>query len=147
MKKEENGEILKTKPPKGEKSATSEKLEMRKKAREKLPSFPEPKPGEDISSGGAIEEGGDAPVDDIQPVDLEKICGDIWVLLYKLGGVLKKDFEPLTPDVKKILSPVSARLAEKYHVESYMKDEVMLAGILGIDLTTRLMKKPKEEKK
>jgi len=147
MKKEEKEQVLKTKPPKGEKAETSEKLEMRKEKRKNLPGFPKPKPGEDILNGGAIDDIEEEATDDIQPVDLEKICGDIWVLLYKLGGVLKKDFEPLTPDVKKLLSPVSARLAEKYHVESYMKDEVMLAGILGIDLTTRLMKKPKEEKK
>jgi len=148
MKKEENGEILKTKPPKGEKSATSEKLEMRKEARKKLPGFPEPKPGEDISSGGLTDEGGDAPIDDeIQPVDLEEICGDLWTCLYQLGGVLRKGFEPISASEKKLLSPVSARLAQKYHIESYMKDEVMLAGILGVSLSKRLLKKPEEEKK
>ena len=145
MKKEDNGKILKTKPPKGEKSATSEKLELRKEARKKLPPFPEPKPGEDISSGSPMEE--DLPSDDIQPVDLEEICGNIWVCLYQIGSLLKKDFEPLTPTVKKLLAPPYARLAKKYHVEKMMSDELMLAGILGVDITGRLLKKPKEEKK
>jgi len=147
MKNQENGKILKTKSPSKNKGGGSEKLEMRKEAREKLPPFPEPKPGEDISSGGLTDEGGEEAIDDIQPVDLEKICGDIWVLFYQLGGILKKGFEPLALDTRKLLEPVSARLAKKYHVESYMKDEVMLAGILGIDISKRFLKKPKEEKK
>ena len=147
MKKEEkNGEILKTKPPKGEKSATSEKLEMRKEARKNLPGFPEPKKGEDISNGLSTEENLQSP-DDIQPVDLEEICGNIWVCVYQIGALLKKDFEPLTPTVKKLLAPPSARLAKKYHVEKMMSDELMLAGILGVDITGRFLKKPKEEKK
>ena len=147
MKKEEKEQVLKTKPPKGEKAETSEKLEMRKEKRKNLPGFPKPKPGEDISSGGLTEEGGDESTDDIQPVDLEEICGDLWTCLYQLGGVLRKGFEPISASEKKLLSPVSARLAQKYHIESYMKDEVMLAGILGVSLSKRLLKKPEEEKK
>jgi len=147
MKKEENNEVLKTRPPKGEKAASSEKLEMRREARKNLPGFPKPKPGEDISSGGAIDEVEEEAIDEIQPVDLEEICGNIWVCLYQLGGLLKKDFKPLSSTEKKLLAPPSARLAKKYKVEKAMNDEVMLLGILGVSITGRLIKTPKEEKK
>lgn len=136
----------KTKVVKGDEigSERVEKLEQRKEAREKLPPFPEPKPGEDISTGSPMEEA-EEKVGDYEVVDLEETCGNLWVVLYQLGGILKKGFEPLTPDVKNLLAPPTARLAKKYHVETYMKDELMLAGILGIDLSKRLLKKPKAE--
>lgn len=145
MKNLENGKITKTKNPLKEKGGGKEKLEMRKEAREKLPPFPEPKPGEDILTGSSMEE--DLPSDDIQPVDLEEICGNIWVCLYQIGGLLKKDFKPLSSSVRKLLEPPSARLAKKYHIENAMSDELLLAGILGVDITGRFLKKPIEEKK
>jgi len=146
MRNSENGKILKTKSPSKEKGAGSEKLEMRREAREKLPPFPEPKPGEDISTGSPMEE--DLPTEEIQPVDLEEICGNIWVCLYQLGGLIRKDFKPLSSTEKKLLAPPSARLAVKYHIETYMNDEIMLAGLLGVSITGRLItSKPKEEKK
>ncbi len=77
---------------------------------------------------------------------LEEICGNLWFVLYQLGGILKKGFEPLTEDVKKLLSPPTARMAVHYHVERYMKDELLILGILGIDISKRLMAKKKDDK-
>ena len=74
-------------------------------------------------------------------IDLEEICGNLWVVLYQLGGILKKGFEPLTDPVKKLLAPPTARCAIKYDVQTYMKDEFLLLGILGVDISRRLMKK------
>ena len=85
--------------------------------------------------------------EEIQSPDLEEICGNLWFILYQLGGILKKGFEPLTENVKKLLSPPSARIVVKYNVGSYMKDEFLLLGILGIDISKRLMVKKKEDKK
>ena len=149
MRNSENGKILKTKSPSKEKGAGSEKLEMRREAREKLPPFPEPKPGEDISTGQLTEESLETEATDegIESADLEEICGTIWVCLYQIGGLIRKDFEPLTDGVRKLLEPPSARLAKKYHVEKMMNDEIMLAGILGVDVTKRLLKKPKAKPK
>ena len=82
----------------------------------------------------------------IDSLELEGICGNLWVLLYQLGGVLKKGFEPLTNDVKNLLSPPTARCAIKHHVQDYMKDEFFILGILGIDVSRRLMVKKKDDK-
>ena len=107
----------------------------------KYPIEPEEKKAEELSEspGGKNEE-------KISSLELEKICGDLWVILYQLGGILKKGFEPLTDDVKKLISPPSARMAVKYHVQDYMKDEFLLLGILGIDISKRLMVKKKDDK-
>ena len=79
-------------------------------------------------------------------LELEEICGNLWVVLYQLGGLLRKGFEPLTNDVKKLLSPPTARIALKYQIQDYMKDEFLLLGILGIDISKRLMVKKKDDK-
>lgn len=82
----------------------------------------------------------------IDSLELEEICGNLWVVLYQLGGILKKGFEPLTDNVKKLLEPPTARIAVKHHFETYMKDEFLLLGILGIDISRRLMVKKKDDK-
>jgi len=81
----------------------------------------------------------------ITAIELEEICGNLWVVLYQLGGILKKGFEPLTDNERKLYSPVSARLAIKYHVQDYMKDEFLLAGLLGISLSKRLIVRKKDD--
>ncbi|MBA7497094.1 hypothetical protein ES702_07703 [subsurface metagenome] len=111
---------------------------------EKKPPFKEllPPPEEKESSaspGGEEEEPGK-----LEAPELEEICGNLWVLLYQLGGVLKKGFEPITNDVKKLLSPPTARMAVKYEVQDYMKDEFFILGVLGIDISKRLMVKKKK---
>ena len=124
---------------------TPEQLKKLKKspAREKKPPYPYPiEEKEDISTGSQTEEN---EKEEKHSLDLEEICGNLWVVLYQLGGVLRKGFEPLTDNVKNLLAPPSARCAVKYHVESYMKDEFLILGILGIDISKRLMaKKPKK---
>ena len=82
----------------------------------------------------------------IDSFELEEICGNLWVVLYQLGGILKKGFEPLTNDTKNLLSPPSARIAKKIHIENYLSDEVLILGILGIDISKRLIKKKPKEK-
>lgn len=124
---------------------TPEQLKKLKKkpTPEKKPPFPflvEEK--EDSSTGSQTEE----KTEETDSLELEKICGNLWFVLYQLGGILKKGFEPLTDDVKNLLAPPSARMAVKYHVQDYMKDEFLLLGILGIDISKRLIKKKPKEK-
>lgn len=109
------------------------------KRTEKKPKFEEllPKPeGASSESPGGEEESGQ-----ITAIELEEVCGNLWVVLYQLGGILKKGFEPLTENEKKLYSPVSARLAVKYHVQDYMKDEFLLLGLFGISISKRLIVK------
>jgi len=134
----------KTEKNKGEKP-TPEQLKKLKKspAREKKPPYPFPiEEKEDSSTGSQTEEN---EKEEIQSLDLEEICGNLWVVLYQLGGILRKGFEPLTEDVKNLLSPPTARCAVRYHVQDLMKDEFLILGILGIDISKRLIvKKPKK---
>ena len=128
---------------------TPEQLKKLKKSpqQEKKPPYPFPIEEKEDSSIGSQTEEKEAEEEE-GSLYLEEICGNLWVILYQLGGILKKGFEPLSNDTKKLLEPPSARLAKKYHAETLMKDEFLLLGILGIDISRRLMvKKPKEAKK
>lgn len=129
---------------------TPEQLEKLKKkpTPEKKPpwKFPLENIREDTSTGSQTEEKTEEKTEETDSLELEEICGNLWFVLYQLGGILKKGFEPLTDDVKNLLAPPSARMAVKYHVQDYMKDEFLLLGILGIDISKRLIrKKPKEK--
>lgn len=129
---------------------TKEQLKKVKKSStpEKKPQFPFPiekeeKTPEESSTKSfppGSEEG------KLDSLELEEICGNLWVVLYQLGGILKKGFEPLTDDTKNLLSPPTARMAIRYHVQDYMKDEFLILGILGIDISKRLMVKKKDDK-
>jgi len=113
----------------------------RKPTPEKKPPWKFPIEEEDSSTGSQTEE----KAEETDSLELEEICGNLWVVLYQLGGILRKGFTPLTEGTKKLLSPPTARCAKKYHVESYMKDELLILGILGVDISARLIrKKPKE---
>lgn len=81
----------------------------------------------------------------ITSLELEEVCGNLWVVLYQLGGILKKGFEPLTDNEKKLYAPVTSRLAVKYHVADYMKDEFLLAGFLGISISKRLIVRKRDD--
>lgn len=125
---------------------TPEQLKKVKKKppSEKKPPFPFA-PEEEPSSTGSLTAEKVEEKEGVDSFELEEICGNLWVCLYQLGGMLKKGFEPLTEDVKNLLAPPSARMALKYKVQEYMKDEVLLLGILGIDISKRLLiKKPKK---
>jgi len=135
-----------------QKPESNESLEKKKtqiskldKGTEKKPKFSELLPPEekDLPSTESLDESSPLGSEDerITSIELEEICGNLWVVLYQLGGVLKKGFEPLTDNVKKLLSPPTARCAVRYHVQDYMKDEFLILGILGIDISKRLMVK------
>ena len=113
------------------------------KGREKKEKWPFPVEKEDFSTGPLTEEPEQGKINSFE---LEEICGNLWVVLYQLGGVLKKGFEPLTDNEKNLLSLPSARIAVKYHVQDYMKDEFLLLGILGISISKRLIVKKKDDK-
>lgn len=129
---------------------TKEQLKKLKKSPtpEEKPPFPfEPEKEETTKEESSTEPS--PPGSEEEEADsqyLEEICGNLWFVLYQLGGILKKGFEPLTDDVRKLLEPPSARMAVKYHVETFLKDEFLLLGILGIDISKRLMVKKKDDK-
>ena len=128
---------------------TPEQLKKVKKkpSLEKKPPFPFPPEEEKALTTSSKESS--PPGSEEEETDsqyLEEICGNLWYVLYQLGGILRKGFEPLTNNVRKLLEPPSARMAVKYHVETYMKDEFLLLGILGIDISKRLMVKKKDDK-
>jgi len=77
--------------------------------------------------------------------ELEFVCGNLWVVLYQLAGILKKGFEPLTENERKLYAPVTSRLAVKYHVADYMKDEYLLLGLMGISFSKRLIARKKDD--
>lgn len=143
---------IKTEKNKGEKP-TPEQLKKVKKSpkpekKEKWRYPIEPEEKEDFSTGSPIQgtKTEEKEAEEEDSLYLEEICGNLWAVLYQLGGILKKGFEPLTEDTKNLLAPPSARIALKYHVETYMKDEFLLLGILGIDISRRLIVKKKEDK-
>ena len=125
---------------------TPEQLKKLKKNPKPEKKAPFPYPIEPEEKEEASSPPGGIGVEKERSVELEEICGNLWVVFYQLCGILKKGFEPLTDDVKKLISPPSARCAVKYHVQDYMKDEFLLLGILGIDISRRLMVKKKDDK-
>lgn len=108
-----------------------------------FPYPPEPEEKEDISTGSPTEE----KKEETDSLGLEEICGNLLVLLYQLWGIAQKGIEPLTENTKNLASPPMARLAVKYHVGDKINDEIMLAGILGVDVTKRLIELNKKKKK
>lgn len=124
---------------------TKEQLKKVKKSPglEKKPPFPFP-PEEEVSLKESSLPGSEE--EETSGLELEEICGNLWIVLYQLGGILKKGFEPLTDDVRNLLAPPSARIAKKIHIENYLSDEVLILGVLGIDVSKRLMVKKKDDK-
>lgn len=139
--------LPKEKDPEKNNKPTEKKTKFSKldKGTERKPPFKDLLPPEEESPSiesskqssppGSTENGG------VTSLELQEICGNLWVVLYQLGGVLKKGFEPITENTKKLLAPPTARCAVKYDVQSYMKDEFLILGILGVDISRRLLKK------
>ena len=133
-----------------EKKGTDEKKKLKEektqfsdldKGTEKKPKFQELLPKEGESPSGHVTST-EPPEEESVPgqitaSELEFVCGNLWVVLYQLAGILKKGFEPLTENERKLYAPVTSRLAVKYHVADYMKDEYLLLGLMGIIFFSR----------
>ena len=142
---EEKPEEKQEKPTKEQLKKVKKKSTPEKKEKWKFPIEEEEEKDSSESPGGI------GKPEETEAIGLEEVCGNILFVAYQVWGIAQKGIEPLTEDTKNLASPPMARLARKYHLEDKMNDEIMLAGILGVDITKRIIvlnkKKKKEEKK
>ena len=136
-------------PKKQAEKPTPEQLKKLKKnpKPEKKPPFPFPiEEEEDSSTGSQTEEKTEETEAEEGWQALEEICGNFLVVLYQLWGIAQKGIEPLTENTKNLASPPMARLAVKHNLDDKINDEIMLAGILGVDVTKRIIELNKKKK-
>jgi len=82
--------------------------------------------------------GGEAEPEVLTEFEIEEVCGDVIAIPFELWGIFKKGVEPLSEKEKKGLGKPFARLAIKYHVQDYMKDEFYFLFILGVAISKRV---------
>ncbi|MBA7496242.1 hypothetical protein ES702_06841 [subsurface metagenome] len=108
-----------------------------KKKEEKLPPFPAEETKDSIPG---------ISKDEPEEIVLEEICRDIIAIPFEIWHLLRPGVEPLSEKEKDLISKPLSRVAQKYDVSRYMKDEFLLIAFLGFSVTRRLKIKKKIKK-
>jgi len=105
-----------------------------KNKKEDLPQFPpkNTKTGEFSESPGGSNE---VETDDVV---LEEICSDLIAVPFEIWHLLKPVVPELTSKERTLIGKPLARVAQKYDVQKYMKDEILLVGFLGFSIIRRV---------
>ena len=126
------------------------KLSSQDPKKEKKPPWKEicPPEKEDLASSPSSPDGGeeDEKKEPVEERALGAVCGDILATGFLIWNHYDKDIEPLAEDRKKILSPYLAHMAEKYHADRILKDEIIFFGLLGSEIYQRIRMKKKAKK-
>ena len=116
--------------PKWDPKAKSPKDPKAKSPKEDLPKFPDK---EEKDFGPGIEE----PEGELEQPELEEICRDLVSVPFEIWNILRPEIDPLSDTEKRMIAKPLARVAQKYDVQKYMKDEILLAGLLGYSIIKR----------
>lgn len=113
------------------------KFQPAKDKKDQLPPFPERNGGMMSDSLSGTGE------DEVDDGILEEICSDLIAVPFEIWHLLKPEIPELTINEKKLISKPLARVAQKYDVQKYAKDEILLFGFLGVSILrrTRMTKK------
>ena len=108
--------------------AEEEKKQKKKGKENKLPEFPK-----EETKGGIPGISEDEP----EEVVLEEICRDIIAIPFEIWHLLRPGVEPLSEKEKDLIAKPLSRVAQKYDVGRYMKDEFLLIAFLGFSVIRR----------
>jgi len=109
--------------------------EEKETTKEGLPDLPGPeKKSEEEDSGKESYR----PGSEISGVELEEVCRDLVAIPFEIWHALKPKIEPLSETEKKRIAVPLARLAVKYDIERFAKDEILLFAFLAYSISKRV---------
>lgn len=87
----------------------------------------------------------DLPSGNGDDIVLEEVCRDLVAIPFEIWHALKPDIPELTALEKTHISKPLARVAQKYDVQKYMKDEILLFTFLGFSVFRRARMTKKDD--
>ena len=132
--------MAKNKSKKAKKELKKEpKQKLATDKKDQLPPFPEKNGG---MESDPLSGTGENEADDIV---LEEVCRDLVAIPFEIWHALKPDIPELTALEKTHISKPLARVAQKYDVQKYMKDEILLFTFLGFSVFRRARMTKKDD--